>query len=86
MTELTQDDFEIIDDRLRGELPEGLFYQIKGTFNPVSSSHWIKKYFFDFKDSDTFTHHSTYLDNAFIDATHDLRQECAQERDWSELE
>lgn len=67
MTELTQDDFEIIDDRLRGELPEGLFYQIKGTFNPVSSSHWIKKYFFDFKDNDTFTHHSTYLDNAFID-------------------
>ena len=27
-TELTQSDFEIIDDRLRGELPEGQFYQI----------------------------------------------------------
>lgn len=25
-TEITQEDFEIIDDRLRGELPEGLFY------------------------------------------------------------
>lgn len=31
LTEFTQNDFEIIDDRLRGELPSGLFYQIKGT-------------------------------------------------------
>ena len=28
-TELTQADLEIIDDRLRGELPEGQFYQIR---------------------------------------------------------
>ena len=32
-TEITQADFEIIDDRLRGELPEGLFYQIKMTYH-----------------------------------------------------
>lgn len=44
-TELAQSDLEIIDDRLRGELPEGLFYQIKMTFNPVSSAHWIKRAF-----------------------------------------
>ena len=30
-TELTQSDFEIIDDRLRGNLPKGQFYQIKMT-------------------------------------------------------
>ena len=66
-TELVQQDFEIIDDRLRGELPDGLFYQIKMTFNPVSSNHWIKKSFFDFKDNDVLTHHSTYLDNRFCD-------------------
>lgn len=41
-TELTQADFEIIDDRLRGVLPEGQFYQIKMTFNPVSKTHWIR--------------------------------------------
>ena len=41
-TEFSQEDVEILDDRLRGELPENLFYQIKLTFNPVSSSHWIK--------------------------------------------
>lgn len=28
-TEITQSDFEIIDDRLRGILPKGLFYQIR---------------------------------------------------------
>ena len=37
-TEITQSDFEIIDDRLRGELPLGQFYQIRLTFNPVSQS------------------------------------------------
>ena len=46
-TELTQADLEIIDDRLRGELPQGQFYQIRMTFNPVNKNHWIKKVFFD---------------------------------------
>ena len=45
-TELSREDFEIIDDRLRGILPEGLFYQIRLTFNPVSAGHWIKRVFF----------------------------------------
>lgn len=75
MTELTQADFEIIDDRLRGELPEGQFYQIKGTFNPVNKNHWIKKHFFDHKDENTLTHHSTYLDNRFIDDAYKARME-----------
>ena len=74
-TEFTQQDLEIIDDRLRGELPEGLFYQICMTFNPVSSSHWIKKQFFDFKDDNVLTHHSTYLMNRFIDAAYKARME-----------
>ena len=39
-TELTQADVEIIDDRLRGELPPGQFYQIRMTFNPVNKNHW----------------------------------------------
>ena len=69
-TELTQSDFEIIDDRLRGELPTGQFYQIKLTFNPVSANHWIKKAFFDTVDKNVLTHQSTYLDNRFIDAAY----------------
>lgn len=74
-TELTKADFEIIDDRLRGELPEGLFYQIKMTFNPVSSTHWIKHDFFDIVDEDVLTHHSTFENNRFIDEAYRRRME-----------
>lgn len=73
LTEFTQNDFEIIDDRLRGELPDGLFYQIKGTFNPVSAQHWVKKVFFDISDPNVLTHHSTYLDNRFVDEAYKQR-------------
>ena len=74
-TEFTQADLEIIDDRLRGELPDGQFYQIRMTFNPVSSNHWIKKVFFDIKDENVLTHHSTYLMNRFVDDAYRARME-----------
>ena len=80
-TELTQADFEIIDDRLRGELPPGQFYQIRLTFNPVNKSHWIKKQFFDYTDEDTLTHHSTYLMNRFIDDAYKRRMERRKQVD-----
>ena len=74
-TEFTQADLEIIDDRLRGELPEGQFYQIRMTFNPVNKNHWIKKVFFDIPDPNVLTHHSTYLGNRFIDEAYKQRME-----------
>lgn len=80
-TEITQSDFEIIDDRLRGQLPEGQFYQIRCTFNPVSASHWIKRVFFDRPDPDVLTHHSTYLQNRFIDDAYRRRMERRKEVD-----
>ena len=80
-TEITQADFEIIDDRLRGELPPGQFYQIRMTFNPVNRNHWIKKVFFDAPDPNVLTHHSTYLDNRFIDAAYHVRMARRKEVD-----
>lgn len=80
-TEFTQADLEIIDDRLRGELPEGQFYQIRMTFNPVNKSHWIKKVFFDRRDPDVLTHSSTYLQNRFIDEAYHRRMERRKEVD-----
>ena len=74
-TELTQADLEIIDDRLRGKLPDGQFYQIRLTFNPVNKSHWIKKVFFDMQDPNVLTHHSTYLMNRFVDDAYKARME-----------
>lgn len=80
-TEITQSDFEIIDDRLRGELPDGQFYQIRMTFNPVNKNHWIKKVFFDRPDKNVLTHHSTYLQNRFIDAAYKERMMRRKEVD-----
>ena len=80
-TELTQSDFEIIDDRLRGNLPNGQFYQIKMTFNPVNKNHWIKKQFFDRQDENTLTCHSSYLDNRFIDDAYKARMQRRKEVD-----
>lgn len=80
-TELTQADLEIIDDRLRGELPPGQFYQIRLTFNPVNKNHWIKKVFFDIADDNVLTHHSTYLMNRFIDDAYKARMERRKQVD-----
>lgn len=80
-TELTQADFEIIDDRLRGVLPSGQFYQIRMTFNPVNKNHWIKKVFFDIQDENVLTHHSTYLMNRFIDDAYQARMKRRKEVD-----
>ncbi len=66
-TEFSREDVDILDDRLRGNLPPELFYQMRLTFNPVSATHWIKKAYFDTVDDKVFTHHSTYLDNRFVD-------------------
>ena len=80
-TELTHADLEIIDDRLRGELPPGQFYQIRMTFNPVNKNHWIKKVFFDIPDDNVLTHHSTYLMNRFIDDAYRQRMERRKQVD-----
>lgn len=80
-TEFSQGDLEILDDRLRGELPEELFYQIKLTFNPVSAGHWIKKMFYDREDGDVLAVNSTYRDNRFADAEYARRMERRRETD-----
>lgn len=81
-TELQEGDIDILDDRLRGALDNpNLFYQMTFTFNPVSATHWIKGKFFDSSHPDIFTHHSTYLDNRFIDAAYHRRMLLRKERD-----
>ncbi len=74
-TDLTPDDFQMLDDRLRGRLDDGLFYQILCTFNPVSSAHWLKRQFFDRPDPNVCTCRSTYRDNLFCDEEYRERME-----------
>ena len=81
-TELYENDIDILDDRLRGRLDnKNLYYQITFTFNPVSATHWIKKKYFDYQDKDIFTHHSTYLQNRFIDEAYHRRMMRRKEQD-----
>jgi phage terminase large subunit len=81
-TEMEEGDVEILDDRLRGILDNpNLYYQMTFTFNPVSSSHWIKRKYFDAESPDVLTHHSTYRDNRFIDPAYLRRMERRKAQD-----
>lgn len=44
---LKEEDFDTLDESIRGEVPEGLWKQITLTFNPWNERHWIKHRFFD---------------------------------------
>ena len=63
-SELTLDDFNQLDIRMRGESP--YYKQIIMTFNPISVTHWLKSRFFDRPDHRARTHESTYKDNRFL--------------------
>lgn len=64
-----EDDFNMLDESIRGEVPEGLFKQITITLNPWNEKHWIKKRFFDCApDPDILALTTNYLCNEFLDA------------------
>lgn len=63
-----EDDFNKLDMSIRGEVPDGYFKQITLTFNPWSSTSWLKPRFFDAPDEDTFTKTTTWQCNEWLDA------------------
>ena len=66
---MKEDDFNILDESIRGECPEGLFKQITLTFNPWNERHWIKKRFFDAEpDEDILAITTNYMCNEWLDA------------------
>jgi len=69
---MNEADFDILDESIRGECPEGLFKQITLTFNPWNERHWIKKRFFDVCSSDILAITTNYLCNEWLDAS-DIR-------------
>ena len=60
-------DFDILDESLRGMLPDGLFYQWTLTFNPWNQYHWIKKRFFDTPSPNILAKTTNYMMNEFLD-------------------
>ena len=65
---MKEDDFNILDESIRGETPPGLFKQITITFNPWNERHWLKKRFFDHPDEDTLAITTNYQCNEWLDA------------------
>jgi phage terminase large subunit len=78
-TELTQEDFQQLDLRLRGKTKT--YKQIIITFNPISEHHWLKKYFFDNTPEHTTIIKTTYLDNPFLDDSYKRTLENLKNKD-----
>lgn len=67
---MKEDDFSILDESIRGGVPEGsgLFKQWTITFNPWNEHHWLKKRFFDNPDDNTLALTTNYMCNEWLDA------------------
>ena len=65
---MKEDDFNILNESIRGECPEGLFKQWTITFNPWNEHHWLKKRFFDNPDDNTLALTTNYKCNEWLDA------------------
>lgn len=63
----SEDDFNMLDESIRGITPDGLFKQWTLTFNPWNEHHWIKKRFFDVKDDDILAITTNYMCNEWLD-------------------
>ncbi len=65
---MNEADFDMLDESIRGEVPDGLFKQWTLTFNPWNEHHWIKKRFFDCDpDSDILAMTTNYMCNEWLD-------------------
>ena len=62
-----EDDFNMLDEAIRGETPEGLYKQITLTFNPWNEHHWLKSRFFDNQDDQILAITTNYLCNEWLD-------------------
>ena len=68
----SEEDFNMLDESIRGITPEGLFKQITITFNPWNEHHWLKKRFFDTPSDDVMAITTNYMCNEWLDEA-DLR-------------
>lgn len=65
-----EDDFRMLDESIRGEVPAGLFKQWTITFNPWNEHHWLKKRFFDAPPNPNVLAMTTnYMCNEWLDAS-----------------
>ena len=61
-----ESDFDIVDQSIRGKMPDGLHPRVMLTFNPWHKEHWLKKRFFDNPDKETLAIRTNYLCNEWL--------------------
>ena len=64
-----EEDFDRLDESIRGLLPEGYFKRVIITLNPWSDKHWIKKRFFDEPADNVLAMTTTYKVNEWLSET-----------------
>ena len=62
-----EEDFNMLDESIRGQVPPDLWKQITLTFNPWTDRHWIKKRFFDVQDPEILAKTTNYMCNEWLD-------------------
>lgn len=67
--EITKEqDFDTLNESIRGVLPPGMFKRFTITFNPWNQHHWLKKRFFDAEPSvDLLAMTTNYMCNEWLD-------------------
>ncbi len=65
---LREEDFNMLDESIRGEVEGNLFKQITLIFNPWNERHWLKARFFDAVDPDVLAITTDYRCNEWLDA------------------
>lgn len=65
-TEVAEEDFNRVDESLRGQLPEGYYIQWIISFNPWVASCWIKARFFDKQSDNVLSMTTTYKCNEWL--------------------
>lgn len=62
-----ESNFDMIDESIRGEVPDGYFKRVFLLLNPWSERHWIKRRFFDTPDDETkLSLTTTYKNNEWL--------------------
>ena len=85
ITAFNVEDIELIDGTLRS-IKYNLPLQMYFAFNPISKQNFVYKYFgFDtgIAPPHTFIHHSTYLDNIYLDSSYVERMEALKQRNYN---
>lgn len=62
-----EQDFNMLDESIRGKIEEPLYKQITLTLNPWNERHWIKKRFFDVEDENIMAKTTNYMCNEWLD-------------------